>query len=98
MPFPPQIRSAPLAVVVAEISSMMTREEASGRPLQFMVMKLKSRCSILFHLKVPGGKCATVISSPVSLANLASSTFYALIRWPLDPPASAQMSSRVAFE
>jgi hypothetical protein len=40
-----------------------------------MVMKLKSRCSILFHFEVPGGKWATVISSPVSLANFASSTF-----------------------
>ena len=30
-----------------------------------------SRCSILFHLQVPGGKWHTVIVSPVSAASLA---------------------------
>jgi transposase len=29
---------------------------ARGRPRQFLVIKQKSRCSILFHLLVPGGK------------------------------------------
>jgi hypothetical protein len=42
-------------VEVAEISSMMVRMVVSGRPRQLMVMKLKRRCSILFHFDVPGG-------------------------------------------
>ena len=47
----------------------------SGRPRQFMVMWENSRCSILFHLEVPGGKWQTVIASPVSAASAASSLF-----------------------
>ena len=31
----------------------------SGRPRQFWVMKENNRCSILFHLLVPGGKWQT---------------------------------------
>ena len=42
-------------VAVAEISSMMVRRLVSGRPLQFMVMKLNMRCSMRFHFEVPGG-------------------------------------------
>jgi hypothetical protein len=38
-----------------------------------------SRCSILFHFDVPGGKRATVISRPVSAASLASSSFQSRI-------------------
>ena len=34
-----------------------------------------SRCSILFHLLVPGGKWHTVIASPVSAASAASWSF-----------------------
>jgi hypothetical protein len=37
---------------------------------------LNSRCSILFHLEVPGGKWHTVLSRPVSAASLASSVFH----------------------
>jgi len=40
-----------------------------------MVMCENSRCSILFHLEVPGGKWQTVIASPVSAARVASSLF-----------------------
>jgi hypothetical protein len=47
----------------------------SGRPRQFSVMYENSRCTILFHFEVPGGKWQTVISSPVSAANAASSLF-----------------------
>ena len=49
----------------------------SGRPRQFMVMWENSRCSILFHFEVPGGKWQTVISRPVSAASAASSAFHA---------------------
>ena len=51
-----------------------------GRPRQFMVMCENSRCSILFHLEVPGGKWQTVISRPVSTASAASSAFHARVR------------------
>ena len=69
---------------------------ARGRPRQFMVMRENSRCSILFHFEVPGGKWQQVISSPVSRARSARPVFQARVRYPLDPPASAVTSSRRA--
>ena len=42
----------------------MTRWLVSGRPRQFIEMWLKSRCSILFHLLVPGGRWQTVMARP----------------------------------
>jgi len=39
-----------------------------------------SRCSILFHLLVPGGRWHTVIPRPVSAAKWASSIFQARTR------------------
>ena len=47
----------------------------SGLPRQVKVMWENSRCSILFHLEVPGGKWHTVTTSPVSAASAASSLF-----------------------
>jgi hypothetical protein len=44
-----------------------------------MVMWENNRCSILFHFEVPGGRWHTVISSPVSAANAASSAFDARV-------------------
>jgi hypothetical protein len=41
-------------VVVAAMVLTMTSWLVSGRPRQFMVMWENSRCSILFHLEVPG--------------------------------------------
>jgi len=39
---------------------MMTSWLVSGRARQFLEMKLNSRCSILFHLEVPGQcRCLT---------------------------------------
>jgi len=67
-------------VVVLAINCTMTRQDVSGRPRQLIAMKLKRRCSIWFHWDVPVRKCATVIPSPVSLANLAKPTFPARIR------------------
>ena len=55
-----------------------------------------SRCSILFHLLVPGGKWQIVISSPDSAASRAISLFHARARYPLEPPASQVTSSRRA--
>src|ERR1700759_1132212 len=68
----------------------------SGGAGQGRVVWGNSRCSILFHLEVPGGKWHTVISSPVSCARAARPAFQALLRQSLDPPASQQISSRAA--
>ena len=76
--------------------SMTTWWDISGRARQFMVMKLNSRCSTLFHLDVPGGKCVTVISRPVWAASVASSVFHSRSRDPFDPPESAVISSLAA--
>lgn len=50
------------------------------RPRQFMEMCANNRCSILFHLLVPGGRWQTVTVSPVSAAKAASSTFHSRLR------------------
>src|SRR6266436_5395220 len=47
----------------------------SGRPAQFIEMRENSRCSIWFHLLVPGGMCTTVIAMQSSPASPASSTY-----------------------
>src|SRR5579863_8483592 len=75
---------------------MTTSWLVRGLPRQFMVMWENSRCSILFHFDVPGGKWQTVISSPVCSARAASSAFHARVRYPLEPPASAVIISRRA--
>jgi hypothetical protein len=85
-----------VAVVVAAMLFTMTSWLARGRPRQFMVIRENSRCSILFHLEVPGGKWQQVISSPVCAARSASPLFQARVRYPLEPPASAVISSRRA--
>src|SRR3954462_16020614 len=46
----------------------------SGLPRQFMVIWENRRCSILFHLLVPGGKWRTVIVSPAARAASPGST------------------------
>jgi hypothetical protein len=43
---------------------MMARQLISGLPRQFMVMKASSRCSMRFHLLVPGERRFTVIAIP----------------------------------
>ncbi len=74
----------------------MTWWLVSGRARQLREICENSRCSILFHLEVPGGKWQKVISSPVSLARAARAVFHAPVRYPLLPPASAVTSSRRA--
>ena len=69
---------SPVPVVTAAIVLMITSWLTSGRPRQLRVIWQNSRCSILFHLEVPGGKWQTVISSPVSSASRASPSFHAL--------------------
>ena len=51
----------PVLVVVEEMSLRMVSKLVSGLPFQFILMKLKRRCSILFHLLVPGGKWDTTM-------------------------------------
>src|SRR6266404_5583497 len=76
----------------------------SGLARQFWLMKEKSRCSILFHLLVPGGRWQTMMSRPSSLASFWSSRFHSRTREPLLPPPPAfagaglaVISSRVAL-
>ena len=54
---------SPVAVVVAAMVERMTSWLVRGRPRQFRVICENSRCSILFHLEVPGGKWQQVIES-----------------------------------
>src|SRR5260370_4474031 len=78
-----------VSVVVAAMSSPIVRKLRKGLPRQLMLMKEKSRCSILFHLLVPGGKWHTVIGNLSSSASFCSSTFHRRTRYPFDPPPSA---------
>jgi hypothetical protein len=41
-------------------------------PRQLIVMNENKRCSVLFHLLVPGGKWQTVIGSLISLSNFCN--------------------------
>ena len=52
---------SPCAVVVAAISCTMVLKLRSGLPRQLRVIKENRRCSILFHLLVPGGRWHTVM-------------------------------------
>jgi len=74
------VTRSPVLVVVAAMVSRMTWWLVSGRARQLRVIWETSRCSILFHLEVPGGKCSTVISRPVSAASPASPAFHARVR------------------
>src|SRR2546430_16397894 len=69
----------------------------SGFPRQLSVIKENRRCSILFHLLVPGGRWQTVMGIRNSFASLCSSIFHRRRRWPLLPPPSAEIISRLAF-
>ena len=71
---------SPVRVVVAAIVCTITSWLVSGRPRQFIEMWENNRCSILFHLEVPGGKWHTVICRPVSVASAASSVFHNRVR------------------
>ena len=52
---------SPVRVRVEAMVATTTSWLVNGRPRQFMVIWENSRCSILFHLLVPGGKWQTVI-------------------------------------
>src|SRR5258708_1736823 len=86
----------PVAVRVAPIRLTITARLTSGCPRQLRLMYEKSRCSMVFHLLVPGGKWLVVMVRPVRLANCCSSHFHSRSRAPLLPPASAVISSERA--
>src|SRR5512135_1596893 len=86
----------PVCVVVCPIRFTTTSRLTRGRPRQFSVMEQNIRCSILFHLLVPGGKWHTEIRRPVSSANSCNCTFHSRQRLPLEPPPSAVINSRFA--
>src|SRR3972149_18758 len=92
----PALTRRPVRVVVAPIKFTTTSWLTSGFPRQFWVMAENKRCSILFHLLVPGGKWHTAISSPISSASFCSSSFHKRSLYPLLPPASEVISNRVA--
>jgi hypothetical protein len=54
---------------VAPIRLTITARLTNGVPRQFTAIWEKSRCSIRFHLLVPGGRWQTVTESRVRLAN-----------------------------
>src|SRR5438093_12443100 len=58
-------------------------------------MNENSRCSILFHLLVPGGKWHTATPNAVWSANFCSSSFHSRSLHPLLPPPSAVI--RIVF-
>ena len=62
---------SPARVVVAAMVCTMTSWLVSGRPRQFIEMWENRRCSILFHVLVPGGRWQTVIVRPVWAARVA---------------------------
>ncbi len=72
---------------MAAIRLMIVWRLTSGLPRQLMLMKEKRRCSILFHLLVPGGKWQTRIARPVWSASCCSSVFQRRVRLPFGAAA-----------
>jgi hypothetical protein len=66
--------------VVDRMSATTASRVTSGRPPQFCVIWEKSRCSILFHLLVPGGKWQTLTLSPVVSASLSGSALVSRVQ------------------
>src|SRR5215468_7362299 len=74
-----------------QLNDSLIADQRSSPPV--LVMKENMRCSILFHLLVPGGKCETWICKPVTLARPCRPTFHSRERLALLPPASAMISN-----
>src|ERR1700733_5393849 len=87
---------SPDLVLVLPIKFTTTARLTSGLPRQFSVIWQNIRCSILFHLLVPGGKWHTVIRSPISSASPCKASFHKRDRLLLLPPPSAVTSTSVA--
>src|SRR3954451_224762 len=86
---------SPVLVFVLPIKFTTTARLTNGRPRQFSVIWQNMRCSILFHLLVPGGKWHTVIRNPISSASPCKATFHNRDRLLLLPPPSAVTSRSV---
>src|SRR6266404_3201704 len=84
-------------VFVCPIKLTTTAWLRNGLPRQFLVMWHNIRCSILFHLLVPGGKWQIVMRNPVVSANCCKATFHNRLRYPLLPPASTVTSTLSAL-
>ncbi len=87
----------PARVFVLPIKLTMTARLKSGRPRQFSVIWQNMRCSILFHLLVPGGKWHTEMRSDKLSASFCKHTFHDRARLLLLPPPSAVIRSSVAL-
>src|SRR5487761_1966501 len=92
-----QVTFSPFAVVVLAMRLTIVSQSRNGSPRQLDVIKENSRCSILFHLLVPGGKWQTCSSRPVSSARRCSSVFHSRTLLPFEPPQSAVIVKRVVF-
>ena len=79
----------PVFVVNAPINCTTVSQPTSGCPFQFIDMFENKRCSILFHLLVPGGKWQTVTSISSSFGNYCNDVFQSLVLELLLPPPSA---------
>jgi hypothetical protein len=86
----------PWTVTVAAIPGAASCFVIRGRAFQVRVTWQNSRCSILFHLLVPGGKWQAVTCSPACAAKTASWSFHRWLTQLFEPPASQVTSSRVA--
>ena len=75
-------------MVVHPMRLTMTAWLSSGLPRQFSVIWQNIRCSILFHLLVPGGKWHTEIFNRIWLESSCSATFHSRERLLLLPPRS----------
>ena len=75
----------PACVRVAAIRLTIMACVSRGCPRQFWLMNAKSRCSILFHLLVPGGRWQTGMVSPLCVAKRCSSHFHSRTRASLLP-------------
>ena len=71
---------SPVEEWVLPMRLTMTSRLSRGRPRQLAVIWQNMRCSILFHLLVPGGRWLTARRSPVSSASRYSSTCHSRAR------------------
>src|ERR1700724_1635407 len=87
---------SPVLVLVLPIKFTTTARLTNGLPRQFSVIWQNIRCSILFHLLVPGGQWDTGSPSPISSASPCRASFHNRDRLLLLPPPSAVNSTSVA--
>src|SRR6266498_2768889 len=88
----------PVRVVVLEIRLTMVWYVVSGRPRQLTVIRENSRCSILFHLLVPGVYDLADDSAWVSVGGDHATSVFAVatieVAWSTPTDAHALSSAR----